>query len=77
MVKDIAIDLEEVVVGIRSLGSIPRPVGSSRDGSSRWGAEPFDRTNPADLCSTHGQTYRSAPIGIGAYGGPTEEQQAG
>ena len=47
MVEDPLIDFEEVVVGIRSLGSIPRPVGSSRDGSSslwspsklraRWG----------------------------------------
>ena len=47
MVKDPLIDFEEVVVGMRSLGSIPRPVGSSRDGSSilwspsklraRWG----------------------------------------
>jgi hypothetical protein len=27
MVEDPPIDLEEVVVGIRSLGSIPRPVG--------------------------------------------------
>ena len=47
MAEDPLIDFEEVVVGIRSLGSIPRPVGSSRGGSSslwspsklraRWG----------------------------------------
>jgi hypothetical protein len=47
MVKDPPIDFEEVVVGIRPLGSIPRPVGKPRDGSSslwspsklrvRWG----------------------------------------
>ena len=34
MVEDPPTDLEEVVVGIRSLGSIPRPVGKPRDGSS-------------------------------------------
>jgi hypothetical protein len=31
MVEDPPIDLEEVVVGIRSLGSIPRPVGKPRE----------------------------------------------
>jgi hypothetical protein len=34
MVEDPLIDFEEVVVGIRSLGLFPRPVGSSRGGSS-------------------------------------------
>jgi hypothetical protein len=37
MVKDPLIDFEEVVVFIRSLGSIPRPVGRPRDGSSDYG----------------------------------------
>ena len=54
MVKDPLIDFEEVVVGMRSLGLNPRPVGSSRDGSSslqspsklraRWGLIPIEPT---------------------------------
>ena len=61
-------------------------VFAQRDGSSslrspskpraRWGL--FRSNQPRrPVCSTLKGNYRSVPIGIGTYGGPTEEQQAG
>ena len=60
MVKDPLIDFEEMVVGIRSLGSIPRPVGSSRGGSSslwslsklraRWGQFRSNQLRSSGVC---------------------------
>jgi hypothetical protein len=64
------------VVGIRSLGSIPRPVGKPRDGSSslrspsklraRWGL--FRSYQPLKPVVRPSCDYRSVTILIGAYG---------